>query len=120
MNRDDVIDFLSVVHASDHRTTGEADVTFWMTAFEMCGHTISKPDAIAAVVKHALDPTAPYLKPGHVVAGAREIAHDRMMRETLEQRQARTDAIDAVIDAKSLARTTAAVTRFTGQFGRIA
>lgn len=119
MNRDDVIDVLSAVHASDHRTIGEGDIALWSAAFEMCGHTISKPDAIAAVVRHALDPTAPYLKPGHVVAGAREIARDRMLRETPEQRQDRTDAIDAVIDAKSAGRA-AEIARFTGQLGRIA
>ncbi len=119
MNRDDVIDVLSVVHASDHRTIGEGDITLWSAAFEMCGHTISKPDAIAAVVRHALDPTAPYLKPGHVVAGAREIARDRMLRETLEQRQARTDAIDALINDKVISRA-AAIARFTEQCGRIA
>ena len=113
MNRDDVIDFLSVVHASDHRTTGEGDITFWMAAFEMCGHTISKPDAIAAVVRHALDPTAPYLKPGHVVAGARDIAHDRMMRETPTEREQRT----AAIDAKTAQRRTA-IQEFAGRTGR--
>lgn len=119
MNRDDVIDVLTAVHASDHRTIGEGDIALWAAAFEMCGHTIDKADAIAAVVRHSLDPTAPYLKPGHVVAGAREIARDRMLRETLEQRQARTDAIDAVIDAKAVGRA-AEIARFTGQLGRIA
>jgi len=119
MNRDDVIDVLTAVHASDHRTIGEGDIALWSAAFEMCGHTIGKADAIAAVVRHALDPTAPYLKPGHVVAGAREIARDRMLRETPEQRQDRTDAIDIVIDAKSAARA-AEIARFTGQLGRIA
>lgn len=119
MNRDDVIDVLSAVHASDHRTIGEGDIALWSAAFEMCGHTIDKADALAAVVRHALDPTAPYLKPGHVVAGAREIARDRMLRETPAQRLARTDAIDAVIDAKAAARA-AEIARFTGQLGRIA
>jgi len=103
MNRDDVIDVLSAVHASDHRTIGEGDIALWSAAFEMCGHTIGKADAIAAVVRHALDPTASYLKPGHVVAGARDIAHDRMMRETPAEREQRT----AAIDAKTAQRRTA-------------
>ncbi len=119
MTRDDVIDVLTAVHAADHRTIGEGDIALWAAAFEMCGHTIDKADAIAAVVRHALDPTAPYLKPGHVVAGAREIARDRMLRESPDERQARTDAIDAVIEAKAAARQ-AEIARFTGQLGRIA
>ncbi len=113
MNRDDVIDVLTAVHASDRRTIGEGDITLWSAAFEMCGHTIDKADAITAVVRHALDPTAPYLKPGHVVAGARDIAHDRMMRETPAERELRT----AAIDAKTAQRRTA-IQEFAGRTGR--
>ncbi len=103
MNRNEVIDVLTAVHADDHRTIGDGDIALWSTAFEMCGHAIDKADAITAVVKHSLDPEAPYLKPGHVVALARDIAHDRMMRETPAEREQRT----AAIDAKTAQRRTA-------------
>ncbi len=119
MNRDDVIDVLTAVHAADHRTIGEGDIALWAAAFEVCGHTIDKADAIAAVVRHALDPFAPYLKPGHIVAGAREIARDRMLRETPEHRQARTDAIDAGVEAKAAARR-AQIAATAKVLGRIA
>ncbi len=114
MNRNDVIDVLSAIHAADHRTIGEADIAFWDAAFAEAEktQTTTKADAIAAVVKHAVT-SSEYLKPVHVVTLARDIAHDRMMRETPAEREQRT----AAIDAKTAHRRTV-IQEFAGRTGR--
>jgi len=114
MNRNDVIDVLTVIAAGDRRTVGEADVSLWLGTIG----GLDKADAIAAVGKH-FQTSEKWLMPVHLIALAREIARDRMMRETGAERQARTDAIDAVIDAKAAARQ-AEIARYTGNLGRIA
>ena len=108
MNRNDVIDVLSVIAAGDRRTVGETDIALWLGTV---GH-LDKADAIAAVGKH-FQTSEKWLMPVHLIGLARDIAHDRMMRETPAEREQRT----AAIDAKTAQRRTA-IAEFAGRTGR--
>lgn len=80
MNRDDVIDVLTVVAAATRRTVGNADVQVWCGVI---GH-LPKQLALDAVVQHFKNKPGVWLEPGHVVAGAHQIALDEKMREPLQ------------------------------------
>src|ERR1700752_1667575 len=97
MNRDKVIDVLTVVAATDRRTVGEADVTMWTAVM---GH-LPKDLALQAVVDHFREKPGVWLEPGHVVAAARAISRDRIMRLSDEQRKAREDALDAELERRN-------------------
>jgi hypothetical protein len=115
MNRNDVIDTLTKIAAFDRRTVGEGDIAAWQ---ETIGH-LHREDALAAVSAH-FRTSDKWLMPVHLVTLAREIARDRMLRESPEERLARTDAIDAVIDSKSADRQAQILAFATGKLGRIA
>jgi len=93
MNRNDVIDVLTVVAAATRRTVGEADVEIW-------GGIIGELDkdlALRAVRDHLKYKPGVWLEPGHVYEGARAIRRDELNRETDEQREARQQALEAKV-----------------------
>lgn len=80
MNRDDVIDLLTVITAGDHRTVGDSDITFWL---EIVGD-LQKDLAMQAVRDHFRTKPGVWLEPGHIVARAREIHRDMLDRAPRE------------------------------------
>jgi len=108
MNRNDVIDVLTKIAAFDRRTIGEGDIAAWQ---ETIGH-LDRDDALTAVTTHFRS-SETWLMPVHLIGLARDIAHDRMMRETPAEREQRT----AAIDAKTAQRRTA-IQEFAGRTGR--
>lgn len=101
MNRNDVIDVLTVVAAATRRTVGEADVTIWAGIIG----ELDKDLALQAVRDHLRHKPGVWLEPGHVYEGARAIRRDQIARETDAQREARQEALSAkaVEDAAALA-----------------
>lgn len=80
MNRDDVIDVLSVVAAATRRTVGQTDVEVWGSVI---GH-LSKDIALQAVSNHLRTKPGVWLEPGHVATEAQHIALDTKMRVKLQ------------------------------------
>lgn len=76
MNRDDVIDVLSVIAAATRRSVGEADVAIW----EPVIGALPKDLALQAVRDHIRDSPGVWLEPGHVYQRARAIRRDDMER----------------------------------------
>lgn len=91
MNRNDVIDVLSVVAAATRRTIGETDVEIW--------HGIIGGDdkqlAMRAVREHLRDQPGVWLEPGHVHQRVRAIVRDQLEREPDHDREARQAALDS-------------------------
>lgn len=87
MNRNDVIDVLSVVAAATRRSVGEADVSIW----EPIIGSLPKDLALQAVRDHIRDSPGVWLEPGHVYQRARAIRRDEMERDNwapaIESRQ---------------------------------
>jgi hypothetical protein len=78
MNRNDVIDVLTVITAGDgRREPGPSDIEFWC---EIIGD-LSKDLAMQAVKDHFRTKPGVWLEPGHIVARAREIRRDMLDRE---------------------------------------
>jgi hypothetical protein len=92
VNRQDIIDILSVVRVVDHRTIGEVDVIVW---FDTIGD-LAKDDALQAVRAHFREQPGVWLEPGHVVTGVRAIQRDRYDRQSEAERAER----EAICDAK--------------------
>jgi len=63
VNRNEVIDLLTAVSASDRRTVGQADVEVWQTAI---GH-LALPECQRAVVGHIRECPGMWLEPGHIL-----------------------------------------------------
>lgn len=80
MNRNDVIDVLSVVAAATRRTVGEVDVEIWQGIIG----PLAKDIALEAVRDHLRDKPGVWLEPGHVYQRAREIQRERNTRPTAE------------------------------------
>lgn len=76
MTRDDVIDILTVVAASDRRTVGQADVDVWQAIIG----DLFKDLALQAVRDHMRDRPGVWLEPGHVYQRARAIHRDELDR----------------------------------------
>lgn len=86
MNRNDTIDLLSAVTASDSREIGEADVTIWS---EVLG-TMQLSDCLAALIEFRRESPGVWLEPGHIVKLVRATVLARHEAEQLtlaEQRQ---------------------------------
>lgn len=116
MNRNDVIDVLSVVAAATRRSVGETDVAIW----EPIIGSLSKDLALQAVRDHIRENPGVWLEPGHVYQRARAIRRDEMERDNwapaIESRQtehypgdakAAPDLADFPSDWDSAQRTTA-------------
>ncbi|AVO21674.1 hypothetical protein I5I01_gp69 [Mycobacterium phage MooMoo] len=91
MNRDEVVDVLSVVAAATRRTVGHADVEVWQGVIG----DLPKDLALQAIRDHLRHKPGVWLEPGHVYEGARAIRRDQLARETAEEREARQAALDA-------------------------
>ncbi len=91
MNRNDIIDLLTVIAAGDRRTIGTADIDFWHTIVA----DVPKDLALEAVKRHFRERPGVWLEPGHIVQGARTIHNERLQRESDEMREARQAALDA-------------------------
>lgn len=84
MNRNDVIDVLTVITAGDgRREPGPTDIDFWL---EIIGD-MPKQLAMQAVKDHFRTKPGVWLEPGHVIARAREIRRDMLEREPEYHRQ---------------------------------
>lgn len=90
MNRDDVIDVLSVVAAATRRTVGQTDVDVWQTVIG----DLPRDLALRAVRDHLKHKPGIWLEPGHVYEGARAIRRDELEREPIEAKAARQAALD--------------------------
>lgn len=77
MNRDEMIDVLSVVAAATRRTVGRADVEIWMG---ICGDV---PEAFArqAIRDHMRDSPGVWLEPGHIWQRWKAYRRDESGRE---------------------------------------
>lgn len=91
MNRNEIIDLLTVIAAGDRRTVGKTDVDFWLTVVG----DVPKDLALEAVRRHFRERPGVWLEPGHIVQGAREIQRERLLRESDEMREARQAVLDA-------------------------
>lgn len=101
MNRNDVIDVLTVVAAATRRTVGESDVDVWQAVIGDC----DKHLALQAVRDHLRHKPGVWLEPGHIYEGARAIRRDQLAREPDTARDARQKALEAKVaaDAADLA-----------------
>lgn len=77
MNRNDVIDVLSVVAAATRRPVGETDVGIW----EPVIGSLPKDLALQAVRDHIRDCPGVWLEPGHVYQRVRNMRRDVMERD---------------------------------------
>jgi hypothetical protein len=100
MNRNDVIDVLTVVAAADRRTTGHADVDVWQAVVG----DIPKDLALQAVRDHLREQPGVWLEPGHVYQRARVMTRDQLEREPAALREARQAALDAKAAADAAER----------------
>lgn len=91
MNRNDVIDVLSVVAAATRRTVGETDVDVWQAVIGDC----DKQLALRAVRDHLREKPGVWLEPGHIYDRVRAIRRDQLEREPAEMREARQEALAA-------------------------
>ncbi len=101
MNRNDVVDVLSVVAAASRRTVGETDVDVWQAVI---GND-DKQLALRAVRDHLAECPGVWLEPGHVHQRVRAYVRDQIEREPREAREARQEALaaKAAEDAQELA-----------------
>jgi len=115
MNRDDVIDVLTVIAAADRRTVGDADVTVWAGTIG----DLHKDDAITAVGQH-FRTSEKWLMPVHLRTLAMEIAKDRWLRTNPDERNelGQLDAGEPVNEAAAPARA-AAIGLFAGNAGQL-
>ena len=102
MNRNDLIDILTVIQVIDHRTIGEADIIAWG---DLIGE-LPKDLALQAVRDHRREQPGVWLEPGHIVARVRAIRQDRYDRSDIHQR----GGYEAICDAKAAEKVTAMVT----------
>jgi hypothetical protein len=79
MTRDDVIDILTAVAASDRRTVGQSDVDVWQAIIG----ELPKDFALQAVRDHLRDRPGVWMEPGHVYQRARALRRDEMERAPL-------------------------------------
>ena len=90
MNRNDVIDVLSLIRAVDHRTVGEMDVNVWQAVIGDLG----RDDALEAVRGHLREQPDVWLAPGHIAQRVLAMRRDRQLRESRAELEARQEALD--------------------------
>lgn len=94
MNRDDVIDVLTVVAAASRRTVGNADVDVWHAV--ICD--LPKELALRAVRDHLRDKPGVWLEPGHIYERVRAIRREELDRESDGERDARQKALERKVE----------------------
>lgn len=93
MNRDDVIDVLSVVAAATRRTVGEIDADVWQAVIGEC----DKQLALRGVRDHLRECPGVWIEPGHILERVRSYRRDELERESDAQREARQKALEAKV-----------------------
>lgn len=97
MDRNDVIDLLTIVQVGDNRTIGEPDIGFWLGLLG----PFEKDDCCAAIEAHRRDQPGVWIEPGHVVGRVRAARRDRLDRMDVEQRRlAAIGSFDRVEDRR--------------------
>lgn len=91
MNRNDVVDVLSVVASASRRSIGETDVDVWQAVIG----GLPKDYALQAVRDHLRDEPGVWIEPGHIYQRARALRRDELDREPDEVRGARQEALAA-------------------------
>lgn len=111
MNRDDVIDVLSVVAAATRRTVGETDVDVWQAVIG----DLRKDHALRGVRDHLREKPGVWLEPGHIVERVRARRRDELDREPDSARDARQKALEAKVaeDVAELAASKSVEAKYT-------
>jgi hypothetical protein len=91
MDRDEIIDLLTIVQASDQRTVGDPEIKVW---HELLGR-YDRDDCVDAIMWHRRERPGVWLEPGHVVARVRAVIQDRYERADVDDRPHST-GIDGV------------------------
>ena len=100
MNRDDIIDLLTVIAAIDHRTAGQTDINVW---YDLIGD-LPRELAMQATRDHFREEPGVYLEPGHIYQRVRAIKRDIAEREYAAEERAAIDAKVAAIAAEVAAK----------------
>lgn len=90
MNREEVIDVLSVVAAATRRTVGETDVKIWGSIIG----SLTKEVALEAVRDHLRDKPGVWMEPGHVYQRSREIMRNRSLNAVAKDTPPQPKAIE--------------------------
>lgn len=77
MNRNDVIDVLTAVAASDNRTVGDTDVDVWQAIIG----DLPRDPAIQAVLDHRREQPGIWIEPGHVYQRVKTARREELERE---------------------------------------
>jgi hypothetical protein len=100
MNRDDIIDLLTVIQAVTNRTVGEADVNLW---YDFIGD-LDREAAMRAVRDHFRERTGVWLEPGFVSQRVRDAHRARVEQEHTAREREAIDAKVAAIAAEVAAK----------------
>lgn len=76
MDRDDIIDLLTIVQASDNRSVGEPEINVWG---QMLNH-LDKNDCTDAIMAFRAEHPGMWLEPGHVFQRVKAATRDRLDR----------------------------------------
>ena len=101
MNRNDILDVLTLIAAYDHRTVGEADVIAWK---ETIGELPREP-ALKAVTEFRREQPGEWLEAGHIYQRVRAKIRDDLAREPDALREARQAALEAKVAEDAETRT---------------
>jgi hypothetical protein len=77
VDKEDIIDLLTIVSVADRRTVGETDVELW---HELLGR-FSKDDCTEAIMQFRSEQPGDWLEPGHIVRRVKIMINDRMSRD---------------------------------------
>jgi hypothetical protein len=92
MNKQEIAVLLREVAVTDKRTVGPPDVEVWSAILT---DDIPLSFARQAVIAHFREKPEFWLNPGHIVERWRAYKHDKLARESDEQREARQAELDA-------------------------
>lgn len=84
MDRDDIIDLLSIIAVNDDRSIGDTDIALWI---QMIG-LHAKDDALDAIQAHFLEYPDTRITPGHVNQRVKAMVRDRLERMEPDERAA--------------------------------
>jgi hypothetical protein len=85
MDRDDVIDLLTIIAQIDNRSIGDPEIVIWQ---ELIGR-YAKDDCLQAIMDHRSQEPGVWLEPGHVVKRVRAAVNDRYERSGLDSPERR-------------------------------
>jgi hypothetical protein len=76
VDRNDIIDLLTIVQASDNRSVGDPEIVVW---HKLLGH-LDKDDCTDAILAFRAEEPGKWLEPGHVLTRVRAKIRDRLDR----------------------------------------